>query len=93
MGKWTKWTWGLIAALPLAAQVQAQPQIDLTALDRGMVGPRAQVLVLGTLHLRTMPASFDPAALDSVLDRLAAFRPEIITVENEPGEDCDLALR
>jgi hypothetical protein len=86
-----KWMWGLIAAVPIAAQAQAQ--IDLTTLDRDMVGPRAQVLVLGTVHLRSMPRSFDPAALDGVLDKLAAYRPEIITVEDEPGEECDLALR
>jgi hypothetical protein len=91
MDKWTKWTWGLIAALPLAAQ--AQPQIDLTTLDRDMAGPRAQVLVLGTVHLRTMPKSFDPKSLSGVLDKLTAFKPEIITIENEPGEECDLALR
>src|SRR4051812_23912575 len=92
MGKWTKWGWGLIAALPLAVQAQVA-QLDLTTLDRDMVGPRAQVLVLGTVHFRTLPKSFNPAALDGVLDRLAAFRPDIITVENEPGEECDLALR
>jgi hypothetical protein len=91
MGTWTKWRWGLAAALPLA--VQAQSQIDLAALDRDMVGPRAQVLVLGTVHLREMPKSFKPAALGSLLDRLAAFKPDIITVEDEPGEDCELALR
>jgi hypothetical protein len=90
MGKWTKWSWGLVAALPLAVPAQS---IDLTALDRDMTGARAQVLVLGTVHLRYMPKSFDPKALDGVLDKLAAFRPEIITVENEPGEECDLALR
>jgi hypothetical protein len=93
MGAWMKWSWGLAAALPLAAYAQASPQIDLTTLDRDMVGPRAQVLVLGTLHLREMPKSFDPKALNGVLDKLAAYKPEIITVENEPGEDCDLALR
>jgi hypothetical protein len=40
-----------------------------------------------------MPKSFDPAALNGVLDKLAAFKPDIITVEDEPGEDCDLAAR
>jgi hypothetical protein len=91
MAKWGTWTWGLIAALPIAAQ--AQSPIDLTTLDRDMAGSRAQVLVLGTVHLREMPKSFKPAALGSLLDRLAAFKPDIITVEDEPGEDCDLALR
>lgn len=89
MRNWTNRMAGLLAALPLAAQAQ----VDLTALDREMAGPRAQVLVLGTIHLSGMPAGFDPASLDGVLDRLAAFRPEIITIEDEPGEECDLAAR
>jgi hypothetical protein len=89
MGTWTKWICGLIATVPLAAQAQ----VDLTALDRGMVGPRAQVLVLGTVHLRYMPAGFNPASLDGVLDRLAAFRPDIITIEVQSGEECDLFAR
>lgn len=89
MADWKRWTTGLLLALPLAAQAQ----VDLANLDREMAGPRAQVLVLGTLHLSGLPASFDPAALDGLLDRLAGFRPQIITVEDEPGEECDLALR
>jgi len=92
-----RWTYGLcclLAALPLAAQAQtAANTLDLGTLDRDMTGPRAQVLVLGTVHLSGMPASFKPAALNSVLDRLAAYRPEIITIEDEPGEDCDTAAR
>ena len=86
---WTKLTWGFIAAFPFAAQAQ----VDLTSLDRTMAGPRAQILVLGTVHLNAMGASFNPAALDGVLDRLATFRPEIITIEAESGEECDLAAR
>ena len=58
-----------------------------------MAGPQAQVLVLGTVHLRSMPKSFNPASLDGVLDRLASFKPDIITIETESGEQCDLAAR
>ena len=43
--------------------------------------------------MRDMPASFNPAALDGVLDRLAKFKPDIITIEEESGEECDLAAR
>lgn len=89
MRKWTKWIFGLLAACPFAAQAQ----VELTALDRDMVGPRAQVLVLGTVHLSGMPEDFNPASLDGVLDRLAAFRPDIITIEALSGEECDLAAR
>ena len=84
-----KWLCGVLLAAPLAAQAQ----LDLTTLDRDMTGPRAQVLVLGTVHLSSMPASFDQAALDGLLDKLAAWRPQIITIETESGEECDMAAR
>ena len=91
MSRWTKWVWGTIASCVLAGQAAAQ--VDLSALDRDMVGPRAQILVLGTKHLGGMPASCTPASLDGVLERLAAFKPDIITIETESGEECDLAAR
>ncbi|MCV2366598.1 DUF5694 domain-containing protein [Roseateles oligotrophus] len=95
MGNRTKRICGLLATLALAAQAQVQtrPQIDLTALDRGMAGPRTQLLVLGTVHLSELPAGFNPAALNGVRERLAAFKPDIITIEALPGEECELALR
>lgn len=86
MGKW-RFIFGL--ALPLAAQAQG----DLSALDRDMAGARSQVLVLGTVHLSQLPKTFNPAALDGVLKRLEAFKPDIITIESLPGEECDLAAR
>ncbi len=89
MSKWTRWIWGLIVAFSSVAQAQ----IDLTTLDRDMIGPRSQVLVLGTVHLNGMPVGFNPASLDGLLNRLAAFRPDIITIENLSGEECDLAAR
>jgi hypothetical protein len=79
----------LMLALPLAAQAQG----DLAALDRDMAGPRAQVLVLGTMHLSELPKTFNRTALDGVMNRLAAFKPDIITIESLPGEECDLAAR
>lgn len=88
MDKAKRWMWGLIAALPLAAQAQ----FSLTQLDHGMLGPRTQVLVLGTVHLFTLK-QFKPESLDGVLDRLAAYKPDIITIEQLPGEECDLAAR
>ena len=89
MSKRTGWVWAWLATLPFAAQAQ----IDLAALDRDRAGPRAKGMVLGTVHLNALPPGFDPASLQGVLDRLAAFRPDIITVEALPGEECDLAAR
>lgn len=89
MGNWKQMVWGVVAASPLMAQAQ----VDLTQLDRDMVGPKSKVLVLGTVHLSGMPEGFKPAALGGVIEKLAAFKPDIVTIEQEPGEDCDLAAR
>lgn len=82
--------WLLLSAL---ISIPAFSQVKLTDLDRDMAGPRAQILVLGTVHLNSMPPGFKPAALDGLLDRLATYKPEIITIETESGEECDLAAR
>jgi hypothetical protein len=79
--------------LALAVPPMAQAQVDLTVLDKGMAGPPAQVLVLGSVHLSGMPESFRAESLDPVLDRLAAFKPDIIAIESMSGEECDLAAR
>jgi len=89
MGMWKN----VVGCLAVASPLMAQAQVDLTKLDRDMAGPKSQVMVLGTMHLRDMPADFKAASLDSVIARLAAFKPDIITIESEPGEDCDLAAR
>ena len=91
MKKWTNRLLILLAVLPMAAQ--AQIQVNLGALDNDMAGPRSQILVLGTVHLNNLPPGFNPASLDWVLNRLAGFRPDIITIETESGEECDLAAR
>lgn len=84
----TTWICRLALLLPLAAQAQVNLK-----LDSAMTGPRAQVLVLGTIHLSDLPEGLDPARLNGVLDRLAAFRPDVITIEAIPGEECDLVAR
>jgi hypothetical protein len=83
----------LALGLILAGPGMAQAQVDLPALDKDMAGPRAQVLVLGSVHLSNMPEGFRPESLAPVLDRLAAFKPDIITIEAISGEGCDLAAR
>ncbi len=84
----------LLAVIGLAActlfPARAQ-KLDLSALDQAMPGPRTQVLVLGSVHLsQGGPEVFDPAALQPVLQRLAAYKPDIITIEGLSGETCEL---
>ncbi|WP_425602236.1 DUF5694 domain-containing protein [Luteimonas aquatica] len=80
-------------ALALCGPGLAWAQVDLSALDGQMAGPRAQVLVLGSVHLSGMPKTFKRESLAPVLDRLAAFRPSVITIEAISGEGCDLVAR
>ncbi|ALN63555.1 hypothetical protein GLA29479_2689 [Lysobacter antibioticus] len=68
-------------------------QVDLSTLDRRMAGPPTQVLVLGSVHLSGLPKDFKHDSLAPVIDRLAAFKPEVITIEAISGEQCDLAAR
>jgi hypothetical protein len=48
-------------------------------------GP-TRILVLGTFHLSQIKDRFDPAYLDSLLERLVAFHPSAIAVESLPGD-------
>lgn len=82
-----------LALLALTLPLQAWAGDGLADLDQGMVGSRAQVLVLATTHLRYMPAGFDARALDGLMQRLASFKPDIITVELQPPAECDLVKR
>ncbi|WP_221237378.1 DUF5694 domain-containing protein [Xanthomonas sp. 3058] len=84
-----------IALLTLIAPGIAHAQVDLSQLDAQMAAPRTQVLVLGSVHLSQLPKGSDISAarLQPLLDRLAAYKPTIITIENLSGETCDLMRR
>ncbi|PPT76063.1 hypothetical protein XaplCFBP3122_11270 [Xanthomonas arboricola pv. populi] len=81
--------------LALIVPCIAQAQVDLSQLDAEMAAPRTQVLVLGSVHLSQLPAGSDISAarLQPLLDRLASYRPTIITTEDLSGETCDLMRR
>ncbi len=83
----------LSLALGLALAHTAMAQVDLARLDAGMPGPKAQVLVLGTAHLANAAKPIAAASLEPVLQRLAAYQPQVITIEGLPGEQCDLMAR
>jgi len=83
----------LALATGLAWSGLARAQVDLSVLDDDMAGPRAQVMVLGTVHLGQMDGEFGPQAMEPLLAKLAAFAPDIITIEDISGEGCDLLAR
>jgi Family of unknown function (DUF5694) len=56
---------------------------DLQSL---VYGEKTQVLVLASPHLSNTPDGFDAAVLEPLLERLAAFKPDLIAIENLSGE-------
>ncbi|TWI66603.1 hypothetical protein IP91_02422 [Pseudoduganella lurida] len=47
-----------------------------------------EVMVLGTAHLSQLPAGFQPAALRVLNERLQAWQPGIIVIEQRSGPQC-----
>lgn len=84
----------MAGAMVLAFTGSAMAQAGLSTLDEGMSGPPTRVMVLGTVHLgQDTPERVDASALEPVLRKLEAFRPDVITIEAMPGETCDLMAR
>lgn len=69
------------------------PAFDPRQHKNEIAGRPAEILVLGTPHLSQLPHQVDPKLFDRLLDRLARFSPQIITVEGLSGEECDTLLR
>ena len=75
---------------PVAA---ATPAFDPRAWKGSQAGPLTQVLTIGSPHLRALPANFQRSMLSALLDKLAAYKPDVITHEGISGEGCDTLQR
>jgi hypothetical protein len=83
----------LLAALCCAASAQTGAYDTAAVFDPAKLkgpahGTPNEVMVLGTPHLAELPKTFDPAQLSGLLDRLAAWRPQIIAIESLSGPQC-----
>lgn len=84
--------WIACSLFMLTAAASAEPpQAYLSKVANA--APRSEVLVLGTVHLANAPKGFKAESLAPLIDKLAAFKPKIIAVEQISGEGCDLAAR
>lgn len=81
--------------LTIAASTAASAAkpVDIHSFDSRTRGPRSQVAVLGSAHLAGMPEGFQTAWLAPLIDRLAAWKPQVITVEGLSGEQCETLKR
>ena len=71
--------------LAIAAPAAAERGFDPRTYQARHVGQPTQILVLATPHLSGAPDNFDPAVLEPLLARLAAFHPDVIAIEALPG--------
>lgn len=78
---------GLTATVASAALAGGQG-FDPRA-HRVFAGAPSEVLVLGTPHLSGLPEAFKPEDLSTVIDKLAAWKPDAITIEAVSGPECE----
>ncbi len=85
----------LLCALAASAQTSPNPPSEVAAAvgiaDQAarQRGGRTQVAVLGTTHLRGAPQAITRQSLEPLVERLAAFKPELVAVESLSGAQCD----
>lgn len=83
----------ILALAAVQTFAAGSPAFDPRLHKKEIAGRPAQVLVLGTTHLSGLPASTDPRIFQALIDRLARFKPQIITIEALSGEECDTLQR
>jgi hypothetical protein len=76
----------LLLVFGWAGPVTAQDGFDPRRYPPRVAGGPTQILVLGTPHLSATQEGWDPALLEPLLERLAAFRPDLITIEALSGQ-------
>ena len=86
------WAAAMLGLAVAGAAAAERPGFDPRA-HRDFAGPASEVLVLGSPHLSGLPDTFKPEHLAPLLDRLAAWKPDIITIEGLSGPECDMLRR
>jgi hypothetical protein len=80
-----------MAAMLCAASASAQEPagvFDPSKLKGPAKGAPNEVMVLGTAHLAKLPATFEPAGIRTLNERLLAWKPRIIAIESLSGPQC-----
>lgn len=77
-----------ILAVPHSLSAEPYTPFDTSEHKGPSAGDSNRLLVLGTPHLSQMPDAFTPDQLDPVLEKLAAWAPELIAIEAVSGAQC-----
>jgi hypothetical protein len=77
----------LLLSLSLPAFAQYEP--PLGALH-AVAGPRTSMLTIGSTHLSAHSGKWSKEWLEPLVQRLVAYKPELITVEQLSGSQCEI---
>lgn len=83
----------LLSSAAIAKERSAPARFDPRSLGVGMAGEATRIMVLGTDHLSHMPPNYRTVFLAPLIDRLADYQPQIITIEGLSGPDCEYLER
>ena len=78
----------LVLSLGSTALAQT-PAFDPRDWKSSLASKPTQVLTLGSPHLSQIATTVHDALMTDLLDKLAAYHPQFITVEDVSGEQCD----
>ena len=80
-----------LACLAASAAFAGTQTFDPREMRGAQAGPPTRVLTIGSVHLSQLPktVTVSPALMAGLLDKLAAYKPDIITAENVSGEQCE----
>lgn len=85
---------GLLTALVVAGTALAQtPAFDPRSLRGKYIGQPTTVLTIGSVHLGQSDQPVTPELVAPLLNKLAAYKPDIITHEGISGEQCETLKR
>jgi hypothetical protein len=79
----------IVALLSLSLSAFAQYEPPLGA-RHAVAGPRTQMLTIGSTHLSGHSGKWSKDWLEPLQQRLIAWRPELITVEQLSGSQCEM---
>jgi len=86
----------LLISMTLCGAVCAQdyqPAFDPSRLKGPAAGPVNEIMVLGSPHLAHLSKTIQASTLSLLNDRLAAWKPQAIAVEDRSGPQCDFMRR
>ena len=81
----------VLSGMLFLASCTADDSWDFSGVDPALTVPPTQVMVLGTAHLSGYKDDLTLDDLEPLLERLEAYAPNVITIEESSGMTCNRA--